>query len=45
LNSKEAGEELESSTVKEESARIGIVQDEKKSEREDEKKVERDQFG
>lgn len=41
LKNKEAGEELESVKVKEENAQIDIVQDAKKLEQEDDKKVDR----
>jgi len=44
LSNKEAGEELESVGVKEENAQVDLVQDEKKAEEEDGKKVERKQF-
>lgn len=44
LNNKEAGEEMESVGVKEENAQVDLVQDEKKAEEEDGKKVERKQF-
>lgn len=45
LKNKEAGEELESVGIKEESTQLNIDQNEKKSEEEDEKKVKREQFG
>lgn len=44
LKNKEAGEELESTKVKEENIQLNLNQDEKKAEEEDEKKVEREQF-
>lgn len=44
LKSKDAGEELESTKVKEENAQLSIDQDEKKAEEEDRRKVDREQF-
>ncbi|QQU04044.1 hypothetical protein [Myroides odoratus] len=45
LKNKEAGEKLESTKVKEENAQLSFDQDEKKTEEEDGKKVDRKQFG
>ncbi|WP_060872863.1 hypothetical protein [Myroides odoratus] len=45
LSSKDAGEELESTKIKEENAQLSFDQDEKKTEEEDGKKVDRKQFG
>lgn len=44
LSNKEAGEELESVGLKEENAQMSFDQDEKKTEEEDGKKVDREQF-
>ncbi|QQU04042.1 hypothetical protein [Myroides odoratus] len=45
LKNKEAGEELESTKVKEENAQLSFDQDEKKAEEDKGKKVDREQFG
>ncbi|MGS4347044.1 hypothetical protein ACKUSY_15940 [Myroides odoratus] len=44
LKNKEAGEDLESAKVKEENLQLSFDQDEKKSEQENERKVNREQF-